>query len=67
MAYVVLEGYEIRRETEKAFGLCKEGAGFQVDLVWVPKACCRDANTLSKGDTDLEVYQSVADEKELDY
>lgn len=31
--YVTLDGYEVRRTTEKAIGLVKEGAGYQAALI----------------------------------
>jgi hypothetical protein len=66
-SYVVLDGYEVRRTTEKAAALVKEGAGFQVDLIWVPRSCMRDGDTLETGDTDLECVSWKAEELGLDF
>ena len=64
---VTLEGYIVRRTTGKAVALVKEGAGFMADLLWVPRALCRDGDRLEEGDTDLEVAEFKADELGLDY
>jgi hypothetical protein len=65
--YAVLDGYIIRRTTEKAIALVKEGAGPMADLIWVPRGWCRDGDTLEVGDTDLMVFTDRAIEKNLDY
>ena len=67
MAYVTLEGYIVRRTTERAIALVKEGSGFMADLIWLPRGWCRDGDTLEEGDTDLIVFQDRADEKGLGY
>jgi hypothetical protein len=68
-SYVTLDGYQVRRvaSSGKAVALVKEGAGFQAELIWVPRSCCRDGDRLEVGDTDLEVMEHMADEKGLDY
>lgn len=66
-AKATLEGYIIRRTTEKAIGLVKEGAGYMADLVWVPRSCCTDGETLEVGDTDIECLLYIAEDKGLDY
>ena len=67
MAYVTLEGYIVRRTTDKAIALVKEGAGFMADLTWVPRGWCQDGGNLEEGDTDIAVFEDRADEKGLDY
>lgn len=65
--YVTLDGYEVRRTTEKAIGLVKEGAGYQADLIWVPRGCIRDGDRVETGETDLECMEFKAVEKELHF
>lgn len=65
--YVTLEGYSIRRTTDKAIGLVKEGVGRQGNLIWIPRSCCRDGDTLETFDTDIEVQEWKAEELGLIY
>lgn len=67
MAYVTLEGYIVRRTTDKAVALVKEGAGPRADLIWVPRGWCRDGSELEEGDTDIMMFDDRADDKGLDY
>lgn len=66
-SYVTLDGYIVRHTTEKAVALVKEGAGFQADLVWVPRSCCREGDALDTGDTDIECVEWKAESEGLDY
>jgi hypothetical protein len=65
--FVTLEGYIVRRTTEKAIALVKEGAGYQADLIWVPRSCCHDGETLEIGDVDISCMQHMAEDKGLDW
>lgn len=67
MAYVTVEGYIVRRVTEKAVALVKEGAGYQAELTWLPRGWCQDGDRLEVGDTGICVFEDRADEKGLDY
>lgn len=66
-SFVTIEGYQVRRTTEKAVGLVKEGAGPTDDLIWVPRSCCRDGDILAVDDTQIECMEYMADDKGLDY
>jgi hypothetical protein len=65
--FVTLEGYIVRRTTEKAVALVREGAGYQADLIWVPRSMCREGERIDVHETDLEVAKFVADDRGLDY
>ena len=70
-AYVTLDGYVVRRVTEKAVGIAKDtknpmGLPDRSDLVWLPRSACDQGDILDTGDTDIIVRESVADEKGLD-
>lgn len=67
VAHVTVEGYIVRRQTDRAVALVKEGAGWQAELIWVPRASCHGGEILEVGDTDLQINQNMADEKGLDY
>ena len=67
MAYVTIDGYIVRRTTEKALGIVKEGAGPQADPIWVPRACCESGDDLDVDDTDIIVFQNIAESKGLDF
>ena len=69
MGFVTLEGYIVRRATELAVGLIKADAPLpgMAPITFVPRSCCRDGDHLEEGDTDLEVYENIASDKNLDY
>jgi hypothetical protein len=65
---VTLEGYIVRRTTEKAIGIVKEDAGIQGgDLIWIPRSCCADGESIETGDTDLECALWKAEAEGLDF
>lgn len=66
--HVSLEGYVVRRTTEKAVGLAKSGSTIlHDDLTWVPRSVCEDGDALAEGDTDITVAEWFADKEGLDY
>lgn len=50
-AYVTLDGYVVKRATEKAVGLAKASEPFG-ELTWLPRSACTDGDTLGIGDTE---------------
>lgn len=63
--WTTIEGWEVRRATEKAVALVREGAGPMADLIWVPRSLCMDGENLAVGDTDIVVRDGIAIEKGL--
>jgi len=69
MRYVSLDGYIVRRATERAVGLIKSSAPMPglAPIAWLPRGWCRNGDILEEGDTDIECFDERADEKNLDY
>ena len=63
--WTTIEGWEVRRVTEKAIALVKEGVGPLAELTWVPRSMCLDGDELAIGDTDIVVRSGIAVEKGL--
>lgn len=67
MAMVILDGYRVERTTEGAVLLVKANALPNSQGTWVPRAWCQDGDALGTGDTDIEIWENKALEKELDF
>ncbi len=63
--WTTIEGWEVRRVTEKAVALVKEGTGPLAELTWVPRSMCMDGDALVIGDIDIIVRSGIAVEKGL--
>ena len=73
-AYVTLDGYVVKRTTDKAIGIAKAikdplaaRMAARTELAWLPRSCMHDSDQVDEGDTGLIVREDMADEKGLDY
>lgn len=62
---VLVEGLELRKETERAFGVLAGGGG---ELIWLAKSLVEE-HSLAEGDEHgwAKIPRWIAEEKELDY
>ncbi len=65
--YVTLDGYVVRRVTEKSIAVAKVAFGASGDLTWLPRSMCEDGENLDIGDTDISVVENIAEERGLDF
>lgn len=63
--FVSIDGYVIKRITERAIGIRKENDQ-DADLIWVPKSQVEDADVLDVGDIDICVADWIVEREELD-
>jgi hypothetical protein len=69
-AYVTLDGYVVRRTSEKAVGIAKDMPGLSAaaaPLTWLPRSACTDGDALDVGDTDIVCAEWIAEERGLDF
>ena len=64
--FVTLDGYTVRRVTEKAIGITKTNQPLD-ELIWLPRSLCEEGDRLEQGDTDISVKEFKAQELDLDY
>jgi len=66
-AYVTLNGYQVRVVRERAIGINKAKGFPDAPVTWLPRAVCTDGDQLDVGDEDIVCWESMAEEKELDF
>ena len=65
-AYVAIDGYVVKKVTEKTIGVVKASNPFG-ELVWLPRSTCADGDMLDLGETDISVAEWLAEDRGLDF